>query len=303
MNHIGTRTLATERLTLRRFEPEDAEQVFYNWQRDPEVTKYLTWKPYQAVEDTGKKLQEWASQYSEDNFYMWAIELGELEQPIGSISAVKLAEEIDGVEIGYCIGRAFWHQGYATEALREVIRFFMEEVGASRVWAEHDIDNPNSGKVMQAAGMTFEGILRKAGRNNQGICDMAVYAKVRDEESEEEIPQEEAGAVVEKVLGEDGKLHNVVSDETIEYVGILAKLDLSGEEVVKAREDMARMLDYIDELNELDTSGIESMTHIFEVSNVFREDVVSEHDGSAATLQNAPAKKDGGFVVPKTIGE
>ena len=63
---------------------------------------------------------------------------------------------------------------------------------------------------------------------------------------------------------------NVISDETIEYVGILAKLELSGEERERAKKDMGEMLDYIDKLNELDTSAVEPMSHIFPVGNVFR---------------------------------
>ena len=68
---------------------------------------------------------------------------------------------------------------------------------------------------------------------------------------------------------------NVISDETMEYVGILAKLELSEEEKAAAKKDMESMLDYIDKLNELDTSGVEPMSHVFPVHNVFREDVVT----------------------------
>ena len=186
-----------------------------------------------------------------------------------------------------------------------IIRFFINEVGAGRVWARHDTENPNSGKVMAAAGMDYEGTLRHAGFNNQGICDEAVYAKVRsaalDEEPEDETPEQQA--VTTKVMGEDGVMRNVISDETMEYVGILAKLELSPEEAEAAKKDMADMLDYIDKLEELDTSGIEPMSHVFPVNNVFRDDVVTNGDGSEATLANAPVKKDGGFKVPKTIGE
>ena len=96
---------------------------------------------------------------------------------------------------------------------------------------------------------------------------------------------------------------NIISDETMEYVGILAKLELSDAEKEAAKRDMGRMLDYIDKLNELDTSGVEPMSHVFPVYNVFREDVVTNGDGSKETLANAPSRKDGGFKVPKTIGE
>ncbi len=94
---------------------------------------------------------------------------------------------------------------------------------------------------------------------------------------------------------------NIISDETIEYVGILAKLALSDEEKEQAKKDMGRMLDYIDQLGELDTSGVEPMSHVFPVENVFREDVVVNGDGSSETLCNAPEEKDNMFVVPRTI--
>ena len=94
---------------------------------------------------------------------------------------------------------------------------------------------------------------------------------------------------------------NIISDETIEYVGILAKLELSEEEKEQAKKDMANMLDYIDTLNELDTSGVEPMSHVFPVNNVFREEVVTNEDDREEILANAPEAKDGAFVVPKTF--
>ena len=94
---------------------------------------------------------------------------------------------------------------------------------------------------------------------------------------------------------------NKISDETIEYVGILAKLELSAEEKEAAKTDMGRMLDYIDMLNQLDTEGVEPMSHVFPVQNVFREDVVTNGDDREAILANAPEKQDGAFVVPRTV--
>lgn len=94
---------------------------------------------------------------------------------------------------------------------------------------------------------------------------------------------------------------NIISDETIEYVGILAKLELSDEEKEQAKKDMANMLNYIDTLNELDTSGVEPMSHVFPVNNVFREDVVTNGDDREEILANAPEAKEGAFVVPKTF--
>ena len=94
---------------------------------------------------------------------------------------------------------------------------------------------------------------------------------------------------------------NTITNETIDYVAILAKLDLTAEEREQAKKDMGRMLDHIDKLNELDTSAVEPMSHAFPLQNVFREDVVTNGDGSEETLKNAPEEKDTMFVVPKTF--
>ncbi len=94
---------------------------------------------------------------------------------------------------------------------------------------------------------------------------------------------------------------NIISDETIEYVGILAKLELSSEEKEVAKKDLADMLNYIDKLSELDTTGVEPMSHVFSAGNVMREDVVTNGDGSEDTLSNAPSRKDDTFIVPKTV--
>lgn len=94
---------------------------------------------------------------------------------------------------------------------------------------------------------------------------------------------------------------NQITEETIDYVSILAKLELTSEEKEQARIDMGKMLDYIDTLGELDTTDVEPMSHVFPVENVFREDVVTNRDGSRQTLQNAPEEKDDMFVVPRTF--
>lgn len=94
---------------------------------------------------------------------------------------------------------------------------------------------------------------------------------------------------------------NIISNDTIEYVGILAKLELSAEEKEQAGKDMGRMLDYIDKLGELDTDGVEPMSHVFPVKNIFREDIVTNGDMREEILKNAPGEKDGMFVAPRTF--
>ena len=93
------------------------------------------------------------------------------------------------------------------------------------------------------------------------------------------------------------KLANKISDETIEYVGILAKLELSEEEKEAAKKAWSRCWIIQITLNELDTTGIEPMSHVFPVQNVFREDVVTNGDNKEATLANAPLRKRDSFEV------
>ena len=181
MNHLGTKTLETERLILRPFVWEDREAMFRNWESDPEVTKYLRWQHYTSLEDVGTVLREWINSYAKPDFYQWAIVPKAVGEPIGTISVVGYDDRIGQPEIGYCIGKAWWRQGYTSEALRMVIDFLIGEVGAGRVESWHDPRNPGSGAVMRKCGMTYEGTLRQADRNNQGICDASVYAILAEE--------------------------------------------------------------------------------------------------------------------------
>ena len=176
MNHKGTVTLETERLTLRRFTMGDAEAMYQNWASDDEVTKYLTWPTHTDVSVSKTVISSWLELYQKPEHYSWTMVLKEIGEPIGSIAAVERRDDIKMVHIGYCIGRKWWHKRYTSEALRELIRFFIEEVGVNRIESRHDPRNPNSGKVMLKCGLKYEGTMRESDINNQGICDAAHYA-------------------------------------------------------------------------------------------------------------------------------
>ncbi len=182
MQHKGTQPLETDRLILRRAIRTDAQAMFDNWGSDPAVTKYLSWPTYTSVEPACGVLENWIAGYDNPDFYQWMIVPKDLSQPIGSIGVVSHNDSTAGAEVGYCIGRPWWHQGIMTEALQAVIRYLFDAVGFNRIEAQHDVNNPNSGAVMRKCGMTFEGIHRAAGKNNQGICDLAVYAIVGSQE-------------------------------------------------------------------------------------------------------------------------
>ena len=181
MTHKGTVTIETERLILRKFVPQDAEPAYKNWCSDPEVTKYLTWKTHANVEETKEVIGRWVAGYEDPAFYQWAIELKEIGEPIGSISVVSMHEIINQVEVGYCIGRKWWHKGIASEAFSALIPFLFEEVGANRIAAKHDPNNPHSGAVMRKCGLTHEGTVRQTGLNNCGLCDLCIYGILRSD--------------------------------------------------------------------------------------------------------------------------
>ena len=181
MNHKGTIKIETERLILRRFTMKDAEAMFNNWASDEKVTEFLRWPVHQTMDITKKVLQEWVKSYKNDDFYLWAIVLKELREPIGSISVVGKNEKLDIVHIGYCIGSKWWHQGITTEAFSAIIPFLFEEVKVHRIEAQHDPNNPNSGKVMLKCGLKYEGTLRQADFSNKGIVDASIYSLLASE--------------------------------------------------------------------------------------------------------------------------
>ncbi len=182
MVHCGTQNIETERLLLRRFSLEDVEAMYRNWASDPEVTKFLTWPPHGSADVTGMLLKDWVSSYSREDYYQWAIVLKEHgNDPVGSISAVHVNDDLDIIHIGYCLGRNWWHQGIMSEALKAVMDYFFDRVGANRIECLYDPRNPHSGMVMKKCGMKYEGTLRSSARNNQGICDACWYALLRSD--------------------------------------------------------------------------------------------------------------------------
>lgn len=175
MNHCGTQQLKTPRLTLRKFCDQDVLPSFQNWCNDPRVTTYLTWQPHFSVAVTNQVFSDWIRRYSDPAFYQWAIVLDSINQCIGTISVVHCNEEINAVTIGYCIGSQWWHQGITSEAFAAVIDFLFQQVKVNRIESRHDVNNPNSGKVMQKCGLTYEGTLRQSDWNNQGVVDACYY--------------------------------------------------------------------------------------------------------------------------------
>jgi ribosomal-protein-alanine N-acetyltransferase len=183
MEHKGTRLIETKRLLLRQFVMDDAEAMYKNWASDDEVTKFLMWPSHKTVSVSEAVLKEWTDNYKEKSYYQWAIVLKEYSnEPIGCIGVNnKIDITLKMAHIGYCIGSQWWHLGVTSEALEAIMNFLFDEVGLNRVESRHDPRNPNSGAVMRKCGMKYEGTLRQADWNNQGVCDASYYAFLASE--------------------------------------------------------------------------------------------------------------------------
>lgn len=160
MKDIGTITLETNRLLLRKLELSDAEAMFNNWCNDADVTRYLPWDPHKNIEITTELLNMWINDYNNPHTYRWIIIKKENNEPIGTIDVVNKDITNKVFEIGHCYSKKSWGNGYATETLSKIISFLFEEVNVDLIMAKHYENNPASGKVMQKVNMNYDGTLR-----------------------------------------------------------------------------------------------------------------------------------------------
>ena len=157
INHIGSKKITTNRLLLRRFSENDAKEIFETWMSDVEVAKYMVWNPQKNIKETEQWLQKCILKYKKDDVYNWGIELNKNKKLIGSISANKIETDDECYEIGYTIGKKYWRNGYATEALKAVTEFLMQEVGIPRILCRYAKENQASGRVIQKVGFKYKG--------------------------------------------------------------------------------------------------------------------------------------------------
>ena len=180
MEHKGTVTLTTDRLILRRYRIEDADTAYRNWLSSETVTRFLTWTPHRSVAESQEYIQSVIDRYG-DTEYTWVIEEKDSGEVVGAIGVNSFSEDTAACEIGYCLSDSRWGRGYMTEAFTRVIGYLFDEVGFNRVFSTHDVNNPASGRVMEKCGLRYEGTMRQAARNNQGICDQVIRAKLKDD--------------------------------------------------------------------------------------------------------------------------
>jgi [ribosomal protein S5]-alanine N-acetyltransferase len=151
-------TIQTERLLLRKPRVEDAPAVFEGYAQDPEVTRYLVWKPHKNVQETEQFLSACERLWRTRKDFAYAITIKDSKTLIGMLGLHPMNLKI---EVGYALARPYWGQGYMTEVLRAVIDWAFTQSDIFRVQAMCDVENIGSARVMEKAGMTREGLLRR----------------------------------------------------------------------------------------------------------------------------------------------
>ena len=149
--------IETDRLLLRRMLVSDCYDM-YEYARLPEVTKHLTWSPHPSLEYTKEYLVHLSHHYQLGDFYDWALILKEENKMIGTCGFTRFHFPHDSAEVGYVINPVYRGQEIAPEALRAVIAFGFERIGLHRIEAKYMVGNEASRRVMEKAGMCFEGI-------------------------------------------------------------------------------------------------------------------------------------------------
>lgn len=182
MKLLGTKTLETERLILRKYKITDALDMFNNWGTDPLCNNYLPWELHENIDETKNLLTEWIDSYKEDKF-KWIIELKEDNIAIGGIDVVKLDKKRSICEIAYCIGSKFWSKGYVTEALNKIMDYMFNDCDIFLIEARHHKTNVASGKVMEKCGMIKEAELRSRAYNRESkqLESLVIYSITKDE--------------------------------------------------------------------------------------------------------------------------
>ncbi|WP_220095177.1 GNAT family N-acetyltransferase [Bacillus sp. 03113] len=162
MINVGTETIETDRLILRRFTLKDADDMLKNWINDKEIQSNYGEPIYESMDSVIELLKCWITSYCNDEYYRWAIVLKEKNENIGQIAFCHINLHHHFADIEYCISRSYQKKGYASEALSAVVDFTFKKTGLNRLQAFHRGRNKASGKVLQKSMMKYEGVLRQS---------------------------------------------------------------------------------------------------------------------------------------------
>lgn len=172
--------LNTERLLLRRVHLKDAADLF-EYARDPEVARFVTWKPHQKVSDTKKAIVWFQEQYAKSLSVSWGLLHRAHEKVIGTCGFVAISVPDERAEIGYAMSRDYWGKGYMSEAVRAVLQYGFETMKLNRIEAKVDLENNASSHLLEKMGMKYEGILRQYVFCKGEHLDLRMYSLLRSE--------------------------------------------------------------------------------------------------------------------------
>lgn len=150
-------SLITARLLLRKPRPEDAPLIFAAYAQDPEVTRYLAFRPHRDLQETHAALNRFSEGWRTGRSFCWLIFRGDTDQLAGAIAA----RPDQGINLGYLLARPFWGQGLMSEALTAIVDWAFSEPSVFRVWAVCDLENQASAALLERNGFHHEGVLRK----------------------------------------------------------------------------------------------------------------------------------------------
>lgn len=151
-------TWQTDRLIARPATCADAHVLFEQYACDPAVSKYMTWRPHQNVDETLEFLRRCEKAWMEGSAFQWSLWLKADGEFAGLLEARVRGAAVD---VGYALSRRRWRQGLMSEALGSVVRWALAQPEIFRVWATCDVDNVASARVLERVGMHREGILRR----------------------------------------------------------------------------------------------------------------------------------------------
>lgn len=153
--------LQTERLTLRKLTPRDAQDMF-DYAHRADVTRYLTWSPHPDVCYSREYLEYLQGRYAGGMYYDWGVIDRSTGKMIGTCGFTSFNCTHDKAEIGYVLHPDYWGKGLAAEAVKKILDFGFEKLRLHRIEAKFMKENARSLRVMEKVGMTFEGYEREA---------------------------------------------------------------------------------------------------------------------------------------------
>jgi Acetyltransferases, including N-acetylases of ribosomal proteins len=152
---MKTPTLYTKQLILRPLYITDAQIIYERIGSDQDISRYMLWKLHESIDDTIEWLRYEESKHESDELYSWAFLDNKSKELIGA-GCLDYNKESELYEIGYNIIKSEWGKGFATEFAREAVRFAIEDLGVSKVFGKHAIENPASGRILEKVGFVYQ---------------------------------------------------------------------------------------------------------------------------------------------------